>query len=291
MAIRGIGQGIGRQLNPMQENVLKIVQKVHGKQVEEAMEQGASGEQVLADAGISIATGQAKTDEGDLLSTTLAGQQPPELERPIPKRAELFGGFFKEHPATFQTRLQNEAIIRKMLGMEPLQKGERERMGLEGLIDLRKELLTAGDVKALSPESAGKFNLLVDGLDATSNISNLLSNRITAQLFAQGVPNFLKSQNAKILQSNIERSVQAKTRIETGAALQPTELKSTALRFMPQKGDTLKTALMRLKPLNDYFAGSIRVADPTGVHLQRARGQTISGVIEATNIKSITEVK
>ena len=68
----------GVQLNPMQEGILKKVIKVQGDKVEEAMQQGASGEQVLKDAGISISSTQPKDKEGkpEGTSLALAGVQP-----------------------------------------------------------------------------------------------------------------------------------------------------------------------------------------------------------------------
>ncbi len=157
-----------------------------------------------------------------------------------------------------------------------LKKREQDRKELKDANDLRVALDKAGDVDALTPESAGKFNLLIDGGDATKSISNLLGSNVTKQLFAQGIPNFLKSSQAKELQSSIERAVQARTRIETGAALQPDELKMTVKRFMPQGGDSTKDALKRLKPLNTFFEGSLNVADPTGTHRNRAKGSSVS---------------
>lgn len=298
------------KLNPMQENVLKAVQKVHTKNVEAAMEQGASGEQVLADAGISFGddqptpevseTGQTQTDP---LSLALTGQQPSELAGQFQRKGgfwhrpmqvdegsgavypeQILGGLIKAHPDTTAQMLSNLVKGQEITGKKPLQKGEREKLGIEGLIDLAK----AGEVDPLTPENAGKFQLLQEGLEATLTIDELLGNNVTAALFAQGVPNFLKSQNAKLLESAIERAVQGRTRIETGAALQPSELKSTAKRFMPKKGDSIDTALRRLKPLHDYFAGGVNIADPTGVHRQRAKGMTAQEV--SAKITSFKEV-
>ena len=148
------------QLNPLQEGVLKSVLKVHSKQVEEAMGQGASGEQVLKDAGIRFGPNQPlpeKSEEGvattDPLSLVFTGQQPSELEeRPIPERISRFGGLFQERPDVFQTRLENEVIIRKMLGMEPLQKGEREKMGIEAQQDIIKAAIKADQAGGLGSE-------------------------------------------------------------------------------------------------------------------------------------------
>ena len=299
-------------LNPMQENVLKTVKKVHAKQVEEAMEAGASGEQVLADAGISISTNQPQpeiSEEGiesaDPLSVALTGQQPPELfarkggflHRPMQVNRgtgevhpeEILGGLIRAHPDTTAQMLSNILKGQEISGQKPLQKGEMEKIGIQGMIDLQKELAKAGSVDALTPEVAGKFQLLTEGYEATLAIDELLGNNVTATLFAQGVPNFLKSQNAKLLESAIERAVQGRTRIETGAALQPSELKSTSKRFMPKKGDSIDTALRRLKPLYDYFYGAVNIADPTGVHRQRAKGMNAQQV--SAKIISFKEIK
>ena len=310
-----VTQEIKNQLNPMQENVIKAVQKVQTKNVEEAMEQGASGEQVLADAGISFGpnqptpevseTGQTATDP---LSMALTGQQPPELagqfqrqggfwHRPMQVEPEtgtvhpeqILGGLIKAHPDTTASALENLIKGQEIMGKKPLQKGEIEELGIKGLIDLEKELAKAGDVKALTPENAGKFQLLQEGYEATLTIDELLGSNVTMTLFAQGVPTFLKSQNARLLSSAIERAVQGRTRIETGAALQPSELKSTSKRFMPKKGDSIDTALRRLKPLHDYFYGGINIADPTGIHRERAKGMT--GQEISAKITSFKEIE
>ena len=157
---------------------------------------------------------------------------------------------------------------------------EQDRKEFKDANDLRASLKNGG-VDALAPESAGKFALLIEGAEATAELSQMLDSNITKQMFAQGIPNFAKSQEGKAMNSAIERAIQAKTRIESGGEMKDTELKSTAKRFMPQKGDTLKTALKRLKPLNDFFEGSLNIADPTGTHRQRASGKQSSVSVDA----------
>ncbi len=284
-----------KQLDPVQQAQIKEVQKQAKDQVTEATQQGVPLEniqsQILQQAEQKQQVKQQQfqqqkqqdIDEGKLLADLLTniefrkggpfdpgGQiikengkiivtQPGILQQIAGERGPGLGAF---------------ADIQKLTGQQPLQIGEKDELNLLSMLDLRKELFKTQNPNALSPENAGKFNLLIDGANSTAAISNMLEDNITAQLFAQNIPNFLKSQKGKLLESAIERAIQAKTRIETGAALQPSELKSTAKRFSPRKGDTIQTALKRLKPLNRFFEGSLRVADPTGIHRQRASGGT-----------------
>ena len=122
----------------------------------------------------------------------------------------------------------------------------------------------------MSPENAAKFALLTEGLSATQDMDMLLGDNVTQAMFAQGIPTFLKSQQGRLLESAIERAVQAKTRIETGAALQPSELKNTAKRYIPRMGDSVETAVKRIQPLYQYFKGAVNISDPTGEQRQRA---------------------
>jgi hypothetical protein len=169
--------------------------------------------------------------------------------------------------------LSDIKTAQEITGNEPLQKGEREEIEMAGITELSKELAKAGSVDALTPENAQKFSLLLEGSDATLKINDLIGKDITKTLLSQGVPQFLKSQEAKELESSIEQAVQAKTRIETGAALQPAELKNTAKRYMPRAGDSQETARKRLRELYTFFDRSINTADPTGTHRKRALGE------------------
>lgn len=311
-----------QSLNPMQENVIKTVQKVQSENVKQAMAQGASGEQVLKDAGISFATEQPtpETNEdgsptGEAVKLSLAGQQPPELagkasptynlQTPENLLQALFqqrsvttdkqGNVTAKSPGMFNiTPSPNKEILalasmQELAGQKPLQKGAAMKMGLQGAIDIQKELAKGGSVDALTPENAGKFQLLSEGFEATGRIDQLLGDNVTAAMWAQGVPTFLKSQQGRLLESAIEVAVQDRTRIETGAALQPSELESTKKRFMPKKGDSINTALTRLKPLYDYFGGAMNIADPTGTHRQRAKEMNAQQV--SAKITSFKEIK
>lgn len=183
-------------------------------------------------------------------------------------------GFIRNTPGD-QVNLTNAALGQQEYGgNKPMQKGEREKMGLSAAYDIQREMAKVNNVDAMTPDNAAKFSLMSEGSNATKSISNMLSSDITGQMWSQGVPNFLKSQEGKLLESSIEAAVQARTRIETGAAMPPSDLKNTLKRYMPRKGDSLRTALTRLKPLNDYFEQSMNIADPTGTHRQRAVGSS-----------------
>ena len=185
------------------------------------------------------------------------------------------------------------AALQKLLGEEPIQIGEQQK----GLMELQKQLSIKG-MEGLAPAAASQFSALMEGREATMNISNMLSNDVNAQLLAQSVPNFMKSQEGKIFESTLEQAIQAKTRAETGAAMQPAELKNTMKRYSPKMGDSNQTALKRLSPLFDYFNQGIAVADPIGIHTQRAMqarqtylNQAMPGTNELIESSNITKIK
>lgn len=166
-------------LNPLQENVLKAVQKVHKKQVEEAMNAGGSGEQVLKDAGISIATEQPTNEEGkpDGTSLALAGAQPPELDsaqqqkKPGSNIADILGnilslGGFIQPSAQDQLALAQADKLRKDPGaFGEFQLDVLKEQFKQDRLDNRERIKAdlAGDDNAKSIELAvSTANSLVD---------------------------------------------------------------------------------------------------------------------------------
>jgi len=139
------------QLNPLQENVLKSVQKVHKQQTEEAMAMGASGEQVLKDAGISIAPEQPTDEEGQPTETSLAlaGVQPPELTGQQAQGSNQvvdllnnivsLGGFIKPSPQSRLATAQAETLEQALRGETPLQAGDLQKLILQETIKADKE--------------------------------------------------------------------------------------------------------------------------------------------------------
>jgi len=163
------------KLNPMQENVLKAVQKVHTKNVEAAMEQGASGEQVLADAGISFGANQPTPEtsetgvtETDPLSVALSGQQPSELigeqATKIPPTPSFLG--ITQHPAVRAQVLENLIREQQIKGQVPLQAGEREKLEITAF----NNLLTTGN-KALSADAAKVVGNIESGMEQLNALS------------------------------------------------------------------------------------------------------------------------
>lgn len=223
-------------------------------------------------------------ETAQLIQNLLAQQQSQQMTQGPTNPIE---GLLQGLAQPFETqRLQNVIRQQQIAGEVPLQKGEREKIELQGLqdmqkeqykalLDARSELLETQNPDALKGENAVKFLTLREGRNAVVDIDRFLGESVNSAITQQKLPEFLKSQTAKRLQSAIEQAVQTKTRIETGAALQPSELKSTAKRFMPRVGDSMETAQSRLRTLFDFFDGAIKVMDPTGIHFQRATGQTM----------------
>jgi len=247
-----------KSLPPLQQETLKTVKRIRKEQVEEAAEQGMPLEDILNTDGLTpdVLSGTITPETRAL--TGQGAEQQPQGERNLLIKLFNLAGF----------RAPQEEL------------GRREELSIKQenaieLLELKNEL-SAGGLKGLTPENAGKFNLLIDGSNATRDMANIFlddPSKLGGLIIENKiVPGFLKSQTGRKLESFVERAIQAKTRIETGAALQPSELKSTKKRFLPRTGDSPKTAQGRMKPLFDFFEGSLRVADPTGIHRQRASG-------------------
>lgn len=309
-------KGASNILGKLLESQIKEVEKIGKQQVQEAVQQGVPIENIatqLQAANEKPEVGLAPLAEQQKVSQALAGQSPqqepqvsigqpgiapnqtaqiqPQQQDSVPPLRQILGGLIRQTGESRQRDLQNVLLEQEIRGEKKLQKGEMDKIALE--LGSKLQQIANKPEDALTPKESADFNLLLDGADSTVNISNLLETNVTKQLFAQGIPDFLKSQQAKLLQSNIERAIQSKTRIETGAALAPKELKSTAKRFMPQKGDTLETSLTRLKPLNDFFQGAINTADPRGVHRKRVGrgGQSQGQILTATNPQTGQKIK
>lgn len=291
----------------------KELEKLAKKQVTDAVEQGVPVEQIQQQ--LDQMDGQNITPQGTAQVPGEQGVTQTPSQAPVNNLLEQLGGFLssgggineageavpsqilggliREAPSSVLQRQQAQALTPRARLAEAQAEFQTEVKleTVKSALKIQEELAKKGNPDALTPENAGKFSLLKEGRQATIDIDSLLGDNVTQTLIAQGVPTFLKSQNARLLQSAIERAVQGRTRIETGAALQPSELKSTAKRFMPRTGDSIQTALKRIRPLFDFFEGSLNIADPTGIHRQRARGiqQTTPGTIKVTSVKQIGE--
>lgn len=115
-------------------------------------------------------------------------------------------------------------------------------------------------------ESAGKAQSLRTAQNAFPDIEGLVFdedgdlndvNLVNAQL---GTP----LTDGRELRQKMELGIQAITRIETGAAMAPSELDNTRLRFMPQPFDTKELARFKLDMFKDFVNGTLKLIDPTG---------------------------
>lgn len=180
--------------------------------------------------------------------------------------------------------LVNIAGAQSIIGETPLQQGEIdlekvksvlriEESGAKSILDLRSKIQEKG-IDGLSPTDSSKFSLLAEGRDSIVEADKLLnSNTLTQLVRTSGfTPDVLKDQTIKRLKTAVEKAIQNRTRIETGAALSPIELEQQAKKFMPQKGDSIETARDRLSNLFDFFNNSVQLADPTGQYQEVVGG-------------------
>lgn len=296
--------------NPVQETVLKAVKKNTEAQVNEAMQQGVPAEHILTQSGIMQPTQQAPTTENvnkeqpvnnanvqpnnnvNILQQLLGGLfQPSSIKDGVYIPGSMLGGLITEAPSSALLGQQRASMVQKAEGNEPIQKGELEKINVQGMIDLQKELAKKG-AEGLQPAQATAFSALMEGRQAVTEIDSMLNSNFGGKVVGQYRPSFFKSQEGRQLESAIERAIQLKTRAETGAAMQPSELKSTVKRYAPRIGESHETFRKRIAPLFDYFNQSIAIADPTGIHEQRAQGarQRFTGSSGSSNIKSIKQI-
>jgi len=283
------------QTDPRQKAVLDAVVGFEKKNATEALESGESAASVLnigRQRAVDFSqenqalTGQQKLDNFSQrvhnsaaitsgITLTPLQQQAQNLVQPA---TSMLGKLFEAAGFGTQTKakqLNNLLKAQGIIGEEPLQKGEKEKIGLEAVADLKKALATAG-IEGLKPEQSGKFSLLLEGEEATRTIDNILFGG--SGDFSQDIrnlkftPDFFKSDRSRQLQLALETAVDDRTRIETGAALQPEELEREAKKLMPRLNESTGTYRKRLGRSFKFFNRALNIADPSGIHRQRAVG-------------------
>ena len=173
-------------------------------------------------------------------------------------------------------QLANEQARQKLMGQEPMQKGKREEIGMETFKELQKIYATAEakGVDALPVDQATTFNLLLEGQKAVEEMDAILTDN--SKLFGKDFKKFFGSQQFKQYDAALERAIQARTRVETKAAMAKGELEATKRRFSPNASDSAQTVRKKNKANYDFFSQSINVVDPKGIHRQRATGNSAS---------------
>lgn len=166
-------------------------------------------------------------------------------------------------------RLDNVGKAQKISGQEPLQQGDREKAGLETAKSIAIELAKKGNPDALTPEASAKFNLIIDGNNATKEMADIL---VESPGVVWSAPSFLKSQKGRQYEAAVKRAIRNKLRLESGATIGDKEVDEEYKKYEIGKTDSKETIRRKLSPLNNFYEGSLNVADPTGVHRQRASG-------------------
>lgn len=254
---RAVGQA-KMELSPFQKGVESGLKEAGKQQTIEALMAKVPPQHIEKEAGLSPQNAQQENGDGaNILKQLLSVLYKPQSQMGTPgyQPPSMFGGLIKPTPS-------DQALLMQTYGIRP-------EVGLQQEVEYRK-----AKMGELTGENATKFGSLMEGYDAMRNIDSMLfSNPSKAQELIQAgkfTPDFFKSQESRDLQTYIEQAIQLKTRAETGAAMQPNELKNTAKRYVPRLGDSIGTMKNRLKPLAQYFERTLNVMDPQGIHRQRA---------------------
>jgi len=126
--------------------------------------------------------------------------------------------------------------------------------------------IPGGPKDALAGENAGKTQMLRSAAEQLPLIKSLIFN-------ADGTPNYTnigyasanvpKTEGRK-LRAAMEVGIQAITRLETGAAMAPSEVENTRKRFQPSVLDTDEIVKLKFEMFNDFITGAIKLIDPSG---------------------------
>jgi len=126
--------------------------------------------------------------------------------------------------------------------------------------------IPGGPADSLKGELAGKTAMLRTSQTAAKGIRALVFDkegnvdRINLINAAMNTP-FTKGRE---LRTKMEFGIQAITRLETGAAMPPSEVENTRTRFMPRVGDSKKVINIKLKMFDEFVNGTLKLIDPTG---------------------------
>jgi len=118
--------------------------------------------------------------------------------------------------------------------------------------------------EGLTPENAGKVAMsqqAVEGIGTTRGIifdkEGNLNRGIVGAInlpIVSGLPN---NSQARIARTAMRNAIEAKLRIETGAAATEPEVQRTLARFMPTVADTKESAKFKLDELEKFFKSSL----------------------------------
>lgn len=122
----------------------------------------------------------------------------------------------------------------------------------------------AGEPGGQSPENAGKIAMGQQAVEAIGTVRGIvfdkdgkLNRSLVAAMNLPIVSGLPGNSQARIARSAIRNAVEAKLRIETGAAATEPEVERTLARFLPTIADTDESAKFKLDELEKFFKTSL----------------------------------
>ncbi len=144
-----LGQLISQGLNPLQENVLKTVQKKQSEQVEQAIDAGVPVENILQQIGVPLSEGEAVQQISSKKSPAeLTGDERSVSPDPVPQMRQILGGLIRQAPRQRNIELQNAKLEQELRGQTPIQQKDIDSKLIQGQIDLVKEQAKSGTLTA-----------------------------------------------------------------------------------------------------------------------------------------------
>jgi hypothetical protein len=144
---------------------------------------------------------------------------------------------------------------------------ERRPGGLVRLVDPKTQQPLAPKPTAaegLTPENAGKVAMsqqAVAGVDTVRGIifdkDGKINRAMVMQMNLPIVSGMPGNSQARIARTAIRNAVEAKLRIETGAAATESEVERTLARFLPTLADTNESAKFKLDELQKFFRNAL----------------------------------
>ena len=116
----------------------------------------------------------------------------------------------------------------------------------------------------LTPENAGKVSMAQQSVESIGTVRNIIFDKegnlqrgVVMAMNLPGVSGLPMNSQARIARSAMRNAVEAKLRLETGAAATQSEVDRTIARFMPTFADTKESAKFKLDELEKFFKGSL----------------------------------
>jgi len=230
--------------NPLTKATTDEVIKVRKEQVREAAEQGMPLEQILS---MSNQTQHQQQEQ-----TIQQPKQSPVQQPQIPDAPSLFGGLLKQHPATSGRVLENLITEQQIRGEQPLQVGDKQKIGLE-LIS--KAALENSGGKALSADAVKNLANATQGIEQLDSLMESFT--INKDLFKTwGGPGDTTGQQVKVVRKNLADII---GRLRSGGAINDEELK-TFMSFVPKQGfvkgrtEANETVQFKMKTMHRLFS-------------------------------------